>query len=122
MNGEKSAIRSYSDLRVWREAMDLAVAAYEPTQEFASREQHGLTAQIRRAAASIAAKIAEGYGRESRGAYVQSLHIAQGSLKELETHVLLSERVKLSSVAAGALIMQRCDTVGRMLHGLIRSL
>ena len=78
--------------------------------------------QLRRAAASVPANIAEGYGRESKGAYVHHLRIAQGSLKELETHALLSQRVKLTTAEAITPLMAQCDAVGRMLHGLIRSL
>ncbi|MFY7853311.1 MAG: four helix bundle protein, partial [Brevundimonas sp.] len=81
------SVRSYRDLEVWKRAMDLAVATYELTREFPREEQFGLTSQARRAATSIAANIAEGYGRATRPAYVSFLRIAQGSLKELETHL-----------------------------------
>ena len=60
-------ISSYRDLIVWQQAMDLAVATYEATRQWPKDELYGLTAQVRRAAASVAANIAEGYGRESRG-------------------------------------------------------
>src|SRR2546421_9349556 len=92
-------IRSYRDLRVWKEAMNLAEAACRLTGQFPKHEIYGFTAQIRRAAASVPANIAEGYGRESRGAYVQFLRVAQGSLKELETHLLLATRIDLTSNA-----------------------
>jgi len=87
------AINSHRDLIVWQKGMDLAVAAYRLTASFPTDERYGLTSQIRRACASIPANIAEGYGRESAGAYAQQLRIAQGSLKELETHVELAHRV-----------------------------
>jgi four helix bundle protein len=87
------AIQSYRDLRVWREAMLLAELCYKFTRVFPRDELFGLTAQIRRAGASIPANIAEGYGRDNPGSYVQFLRIAQGSCKEVETHVLLSVRV-----------------------------
>ncbi len=88
-------IKSYRDLRVWKEAMDLAVECYRITKAFPRDEIFGLTSQIRRSAASIPANIAEGYGRDSAGHYIHHLKVAQGSLKELETHVILSERVEL---------------------------
>src|SRR5262245_3335607 len=91
MGGE--AVQSHRDLRVWREAMLLAELCYQHTRDFPRDELFDLTAQIRRAAASIPANIAEGYGRESTRAYAQFLRIAQGSCKELETHVVLAERV-----------------------------
>jgi len=75
--------------------MDLAEAACRVTSQLPKSEMYGFTAQIRRAAASVPANIAEGYGRESLGAYVQFLRIAQGSLKELETHLMLAHRIEL---------------------------
>jgi len=115
-------IQTFRDLRVWREAMTLVETCYVVTRSFPRDELFGTTSQIRRAAASIPANIAEGYGRETTGAYVHSLRIAQGSLKELETHLLLSERVGLSSQSEVAPVVEHCDQPGRMLRGLIRSL
>ena len=116
-----TSIRSYRDLRVWKEAMDLAEAACRSTSVFPKQEMYGFTSQVRRAAASVPANIAEGYGRESKGNYIQFLRIAQGSVKELETHLLLAVRIDLIGESAVQPIMVRCDTVGKMLHGLIRS-
>ncbi len=81
-----------------------------------------MTSQIRRAAASIPANIAEGYGRDNLGDYVHFLRIAQGSLKELETHLLLAADVELTTTAAIDPILSLCDQIGRMLRSLIRSL
>jgi four helix bundle protein len=118
----QAEIRSYRDLRVWKEAMNLAEAACRPTDQFPQHEIYGFTAQVRRAAASVPANIAEGYGRESKGAYIQFLRVAQGSVKELETHFLLATRVDLTSTAAVDPVIEQCETVGKMLRGLIRSL
>ena len=90
-----SRIRSYRDLRVWQEGMSLAVSCYGFTKLLPKDELFGMTSQIRRAASSIPANIAEGYGRDSRGDYVQFLRISQGSPKELETHILVCTRVRL---------------------------
>ena len=114
-------IQSYRDLRVWREAMQLAEKAYRFTRRFPRDELFGLTSQIRRAASSVPANIAEGYGRENTGNYIQFLRIAQGSCKEVETHALLAHRV-LEDVEDPKGLLDQCDTVGKMLHGLIRSL
>jgi four helix bundle protein len=122
MDQMQPEIRSYQDLRVWKEAMNLAEAACRLTGQFPKHEIYGFTAQVRRSAASIPANIAEGYGRESRGAYVQFLRVAQGSVKELETHLLLATRIELISFAAVSSVMAQCETVGKMLRGLIRSL
>lgn len=78
-----SKIQSYRDLRVWQEAVNLAESCYRLTKTFPKEELYGMTTQIRRASVSIAANIAEGYGRKTRGEYIQFLYIAQGSLKEL---------------------------------------
>ncbi|NEO07968.1 MAG: four helix bundle protein [Moorea sp. SIO1F2] len=115
-------IQSYRDLRVWQKGMDVAESCYVITREFPKQEMYGMTAQIRRAAASIPANIAEGYGREYRGEYVQFLRIAQGSLKELETHLFLSVRVKLATSGSINPIIDECEALGRMLRSLIRSL
>src|SRR5690606_28962169 len=70
---DENSIHSYRDLRVWNEAMELAVACYRMTGSFPREEMFGMTSQIRRASASVPANIAEGYGRESAGSYVQFL-------------------------------------------------
>lgn len=118
---DEEPIQSYRDLRVWREAMTLAELCYRHTAAFPTDERFGLTAQIRRSAASVPANIAEDYGREQTGAYVQFLRIAQGSCKEVETHLLLAERV-LTGVPGPAPLLDQSDVVGKMLRGLIRSL
>ena len=94
---EKSRVHSYRDLRVWQDGMTLAVSCYRLTQSFPKEELYGMISQIRRSACSIPANIAEGNGRENRGEYIQFLRIAQGSLKELETHLLLSIEVGLTA-------------------------
>ncbi|WJR69616.1 four helix bundle protein [Neorhizobium sp. CSC1952] len=115
-------MNSYQDLVVWQRSMDLAVACYELTKDFPKEEIYGLVSQIRRSAASVAANIAEGYERDATGAYVQHLKIAQGSLKELETHLILSTRVGI--IAAGNIqpAMLLSDEIGKMLRSLIRRL
>ncbi len=115
-------VNSYRDLEVWKEAMTLADMCYHLTRTFPKEELYGLTNQIRRSASSVPANIAEGYGREIRREYIRYLRIAQGSLKELETHLLLAVRVELVRESAIAPVLQQCERVGRILRGLIRSL
>ncbi len=115
-------IKSYRELRVWQDAMALAEMSYRLTRRFPQDELFGTTSQIRRAAASIAANIAEGHGRENTQSFVQYLRIAQGSLKELETHLLLAQRVGLASGESIATLIEQCETLGKMLRSLIRSL
>ncbi len=115
-------IRSYRDLRVWKEAMDLAVECYGLTKGFPREVTFGLTSQIRRAASSVPANIAEGYGGDSSGHYVNFLRVAQGSLKELETHVLLANRVGPAAMNDAEKILAKAESVGKMLRALIRSM
>jgi len=119
---ERPTVNSYRDLRVWQDAMTLATACYGLTRGLPKEEMFGMSSQIRRSAASIAANIAEGHGREQTRSFIQYLRMAQGSLKELETHLLLSERVKLTSAAAVAPLLADCETLGKMLRAYIRSL
>ncbi|MEW9808168.1 four helix bundle protein [Mesorhizobium marinum] len=115
-------IVSYRDLLVWKAALELAVSCYELTKGFPNAETYGMTSQIRRASASIAANIAEGHGRENTGSYVQFLRVAQGSLKELETHVILSGRVGLMPEIGTNQLLDQAEEVGKMLRALIRRL
>ncbi len=103
-------------------AMELTEDCYRATSKFPRDEVFGMTAQIRRAAVSIAANIAEGYGRELTGSFLQFLRIAQGSVKELETHWLIAERVKLATTAEAAPILHTCERLSKMLRNLIRAL
>jgi len=119
---EKKPIQSYRDLVVWQKGMDLAAACYRLTKSFPREELYGMTSQIRRAAASVPANIAEGHGREHRNEFVRFLQIAQGSLKEVETHLILAARVQLTTEVEIQPILEQCDQLGRQLHALIRSL
>ena len=101
--------------------MNPAEAAYRLTATFPREEMYGMTSQVQRSAACVPANIAEGYGRDSKGAYVQQLRAGQGSLKELETHVLLGERVAIVPSDAITPLMAKAESVGKMLRSLIRS-
>src|SRR6187399_1275416 len=95
MDNMADQIRDYRDLTVWKEAMVIAELVYSLTRSFPRDEMFRMTSQMRRAAVSIPCNIAEGFGRAQRRAFVQYLRIAQGSLKELETQVILCVRVGL---------------------------
>jgi four helix bundle protein len=116
------AIESYRDLKVWRLGMDIAVDVWRLTGRYPREELFGLVSQSRRAASSVPANIAEGYGRNSSASYVHFLRIAQGSLKELETHVLLAERIGMAAPDASAAILSQTDELGRMLNALIQKI
>jgi four helix bundle protein len=115
-------IDSYRDLKVWQQALDLAVATYDLTRSWPKEEIYALTSQARRAATSVPANIAEGFGRENRGSYQQFLRIAQGSLKELETHLLIAERIGITGKQPVGPVLAQSESVGKLLRLLIRRL
>ena len=115
-------IASFRDLTVWRKAISLAEAAYALTAALPRREQFELAAQIRRAAASVPANIAEGHNRHARGAYSNHVGIALGSLAETESHVELAIGLGLLDPADAQAFLQLAAEVNRMLHGLARAL
>lgn len=125
MEGKTEAavvIQSYRELDVWREAMDLAECCYRATQDFPQRELFSMANQIRRAASSIPANIAEGQGRQGTKEFLHHLSIARGSLFELETHLMLSNRVKLIDQTTLNTLLARTDRISRMLAGLRKAL
>jgi four helix bundle protein len=122
MDDKPEAIRDYRDLIVWQEAMDIAEEIYLLTRPFPREEMFGMTSQMRRCAASIPANIAEGFGRAQRRTFIQFLRVAQGSLKELETHMMLCGRVGLLSAEQVKNIEPRYVRLGKRLLSFIRSL
>lgn len=115
-------IRSFKDLEVWQLAIALVERCNQVTARFPRDEIFGMTSQIRRSAVSVAANIAERHGRESRQSFIQFLRQAQGSLKELETHLIIVERVKLASDDDISPLASMCDRIGKMIRSLIRVL
>jgi four helix bundle protein len=115
-------VQSYQELEVWKVAMELAEQCYKETRAFPKEEMFGLTCQIRRAAVSIAANIAEGQGRQHTKEFLHFLSAARGSLKELETHLILSQRVGLLAQGNAEPLLSLCDRVSRMLTALRRAL
>ncbi len=113
-------VRSYRDLVVWQKAMDLVAECYRVTKLLPEEETYGLVSQIQRAAVSVPANIAEGHGRDHLGDYLHQLSIANGSVMELETHLLLAERLGYVGAIECALLLTA--EVGRMLAGLTKSL
>ena len=115
-------IRSYRDLKVWQKAVDLAVDCYRLSHRLPRSETYGLSSQIQRSATSIPANIAEGHGRKHLGDYLHHLSMANGSLMELETHLLIAARLMfLGSDDLKPAFLQTAE-VGRMLSGLILKL
>ena len=102
--------------------MELATSCYAVVRRMPLHEEFGLRSQIRRAAVSIPANVAEGYGRNSTRDYLRFLYVARGSLNELETHLLLAERFGYLHQAEIAGLMVRVEALGRILQGLCRAL
>jgi four helix bundle protein len=114
-------VRSYRDLLVWQQAMDLAQALYCATKCFPSDERYGLVVQLRRAAVSVASNIAEGHAR-SLGDYLRHLLVSSGSLTEIETQLVLSSRLGFLPTDETESLLKSCDQIGRMLGALRKSL
>jgi len=86
-------IRTHRDLDVWKEGIELAVKVYEIVQKFPNEEKYGLVDQIKRSAISIPSNIAEGAARNSKKEFLQFLHISLGSISELETQLIIANRL-----------------------------
>lgn len=115
-------IRSHRDLIVWQKGMELVVAVYGISKNFPKEETYGLTSQLRRAAVSIPANIAEGQGRRLPREFAQFLAHARGSLLELDTLLELAQRLGYIKESEYFKIKERVNEVGRILNGLLRSI
>ena len=113
---------SFKDLKVWQEAMDLADEVYRQTRNFPKEELFALTNQIRRAVVSVPSNIAEGSGRQSTAEFLQFLSVANGSLRELETQLIIATRIGYLPPQQLELLQLKMDTTGRLLTGLRKSL
>lgn len=115
-------IQSYPNLKVWQKAMDLVVDCYNMTREFPKFEIYGLASQLQRAAMSVPANIAEGRSLPYTKEFIRHLSIAYGSLAELETHILISERLRYLSREQPTMLLDQAAEVARMINGLRKSL
>ena len=116
------SVQHYRELKVWQMAMELAEQCYAVTKSFPKEELFAMTSQIRRAGSSIPANIAEGQGRHHTKEFLNHLSIARGSLMELETHLLLSNRVGLLNKPNLDKLLDLADQISRMLTGLRQAL
>jgi four helix bundle protein len=113
---------SFRDLTVWQRSIELTTCIYELSATFQNSETYGLTAQLRRAAISIASNIAEGAGRGSRREFRQFLSVARGSNCEVQTQLIIAARLKMANQDRIAPAESLSHEVGRMLNGLLQSL
>ena len=112
--------RTYRDLDVWKKARSLVKEVYLVTRNFPKDEMYGLMSQMRRCAVSIPSNIAEGYGREFKKETVQFLHIARGSLFELETQLFIASDLSYIDEECLEKLLMQLDDCKKLLNGLIK--
>ncbi len=112
--------KPHKNLEAWKQSMDLAIGVYSATETFPSREIYGLTNQIRRAVVSVPSNIAEGAARQTKKEFSNFLHIAQGSLSELDTQFELARRLGFLDETSWRDLDSRMVQIDKMLTGLIR--
>ncbi len=115
-------MRDFRKLLAWQKADDLAVTVYRATKHFPSTEKFGLISQLRRAAVSVAANIAEGSGRHTLKDFRRFLYMARGSLSEVQYYVHLAGRLKYLPEQQQQEAIAQCNETGKTLQGLINSL
>jgi len=115
-------VRHHRDLVVWQKALSLVEVVYAASKSWLADERFGLVSQVRRAAVSVPSNIAEGCARRSTGSFVHFLSIARGSLAELETQMILANRLTYVSETQLDRVFAAADEVSRMLASLIKKL
>ena len=117
--GKTGSAQSFQDLLVWQKAHEFVLHVYKMTEQFPDTEKFGLTSQLRRAAISIPANIAEGFKKQGQLDKVRFYNISQGSLEECKYYLILAQDLDYSNTTELTLLL---DEVGRLLSGLIRSI
>ena len=115
-------IKSFTELTVWQRAHELALLVYKLTAAFPRAEMFGMVSQLRRASASVAANIAEGFGRRTTGELLRSLQIAAGELEETRYFMILSRDLGYVTAPGFEKAWALCDSVGQLISALGRSL
>jgi four helix bundle protein len=115
-------VQNYRDLLVWQKAMHLAEDVFKITEQYPSSQRYVLAAQMQRCALSVPSNIAEGRSRHSEKDFIYHINIARGSLAELETQILLSERLTFIDELTAEALLKRATEITKMLFGLRTSL
>lgn len=115
-------LKSYRDLTVWTRSLELVGEVYRLTETFPAQERFGLVSQLRRAAISVPANVSEGYGRATRGEYLNHLSVARGSVNEVEALLHVSAHLRLAAPDSLTAALGFVDELQRMLTGLRSSL
>lgn len=114
--------RSFKELDAWKESMALVEEVYKATESFPKSQLYSLTQQVQKAVVSIPSNIAEGNGRKSNGEYTYHVRVARGSLCEVETQLLVAQRLRFIDSDQMANFNERLQSVGRLINGLLRYL
>jgi four helix bundle protein len=118
MSLPRPAARSFRDLTVWRKAHELVLAIYRLTESLPEREKFGLSHQMRRAAVSVPANIAEGFGKRSQAEKARFLNIAEGSLEECRYYLILAQDLGYGETDS---LMAALEETSRLLNGYARA-
>lgn len=115
-------MHNIKELKIWNKAIDLTVEVYKATENFPKEEKFGLTSQIRRSAVSIPSNISEGAGRNTKGEFRQFLGIANGSSYELQTQLIISNRLELLDDETVKPLLNEIDELQKMNYKLQQTL
>jgi four helix bundle protein len=118
----RMALKSYRELTAWQKAMDLVQITYEAVRTFPREEIYGLTSQLKRAVVSVPSNIAEGQGRKSTREFLRHLSIAYGSLMEVESQILVAQRLQYLSQEVVERVLELTSELGRLVNGLSNAL
>jgi four helix bundle protein len=116
------SVKNYRELIVWQKSMDLVELVYQATKQFPKEELYGLASQLKRSVVSIPSNIAEGQARKSTAEFLHFLSIAHGSRAEMETQIILANRLMYIDDHCSEQILSRSEEVSRLLNGLMNSL
>ena len=115
-------MHDYKKLRIWQQSIELVKEIYKVTKDFSAEEKFGLTNQIRRSVVSVPSNIAEGAGRNTKGEFKNFLGVANGSLFELETQLIISKDMNYLKDYNLNLLLPKIDMLQKMIYNLIKSI
>jgi four helix bundle protein len=115
-------MNNFKELKIWHKSVELAVKVYQETQQFPKEEVYGLTSQIRKSVVSVASNIAEGAGRNSKRDFYNFLGISNGSICELETQLIIAERVNFLNETVLSSLQEQIVEIQKMNWSLKKSL
>ncbi|MCH8517810.1 MAG: four helix bundle protein [Cyclobacteriaceae bacterium] len=115
-------MRTHRDFEAWKKSVDFVASIYDFTKSFPKEETYGLSSQIRRSAVSIPSNIAEGAARKNDKEFIQFLYVALGSAAELETQLIISNKIQISDQGEINVLLESLEEISKMIFGLIKFL